>query len=416
MSSVFTFYLSRILGNKVYSSTNGSMGKLQDLIVDMGFIRPKVIAVKIKLDGSSKILDFSGFTVSKEKGQYKIICNTVSEIEVLPENTLFLLKHILDKQIVDIDGRKLVRVNDLRLASLEAGVLVVAVDVGIEGLLRRLGIAKQVKKILKPFSKSVPSKLILWDEVETIDFTNKGIKLSKAFSKLSTLHPSDLADIIEDMDSKTQAEIFASLDEEKAADVLEELETDAKIKVLESLSVEKAADVLEKMPADEVADLLDEIDEDKAEELLDEMENEASEEVRELMEYPDNSVGSLMATDYISFSDKMTVNDTILELRRLKPESDTIYYLYVVDSRERLIGTVSLRDIIVSCPDTTLSSIMNKNVIHVCDNDKIDSLAEIISKYSLLAIPVVDEEMKMMGVVVIDDVVYDLMKRKKRKI
>jgi CBS domain-containing protein len=392
------------------------MGKLQDLIVDMGFIRPKVIAVKIKLDGSSKILDFSGFTVSKEKGQYKIICNTVSEIEVLPENTLFLLKHILDKQIVDIDGRKLVRVNDLRLASLEAGVLVVAVDVGIEGLLRRLGIAKQVKKILKPFSKSVPSKLILWDEVETIDFTNKGIKLSKAFSKLSTLHPSDLADIIEDMDSKTQAEIFASLDEEKAADVLEELETDAKIKVLESLSVEKAADVLEKMPADEVADLLDEIDEDKAEELLDEMENEASEEVRELMEYPDNSVGSLMATDYISFSDKMTVNDTILELRRLKPESDTIYYLYVVDSRERLIGTVSLRDIIVSCPDTTLSSIMNKNVIHVCDNDKIDSLAEIISKYSLLAIPVVDEEMKMMGVVVIDDVVYDLMKRKKRKI
>jgi Mg2+ transporter MgtE len=322
----------------------------------------------------------------------------------------------LTKQIVDIDGRKLVRVNDLRLASLEAGVLVVAVDVGIEGLLRRLGIAKQVKKILKPFSKSVPSKLILWDEVETIDFTNKGIKLSKAFSKLSTLHPSDLADIIEDMDSKTQAEIFASLDEEKAADVLEELETDAKIKVLESLSVEKAADVLEKMPADEVADLLDEIDEDKAEELLDEMENEASEEVRELMEYPDTSVGSLMATDYISFSDKMTVNDTILELRRLKPESDTIYYLYVVDSRERLIGTVSLRDIIVSCPDTTLSSIMNKNVIHVCDNDKIDSLAEIISKYSLLAIPVVDEEMKMMGVVVIDDVVYDLMKRKKRKI
>lgn len=416
MSSVSTFYLSRILGNKVFSSENGTMGKLQDLIVDVGFIRPKVIAVKIKVDGNSKILDFSGFTIIKEKGQYKIICNSFSEIEVLPENTLYLVKHILDKQIVDIDGRKLVRVNDLRLACLVSGVLVIAVDVGIEGLLRRLGIAKPVKKILKPFAKSVPGKLILWDEVETIDFTNKGIKLSKAYSKLSTLHPSDLADIIEDMDSKTQAEIFASLDEEKAADVLEELETDAKIKLLESLSVEKAADVLEKMPADEVADLLDEIDEDKAEELLDEMENEASEEVRELMEYPDNSVGSLMATDYISFREIMTVNDTILELRRLKPEPDTIYYLYVVDNREKLIGTVSLRDIIVSDPDTTLSSIMNKNVIHVLDSDKVDSLAEIISKYSLLAIPVVDEEMKMMGVVVIDDVVYDLMKRKKRKI
>jgi Mg/Co/Ni transporter MgtE len=134
------------------------------------------------------------------------------------------------------------------------------------------------------------------------------------------------------------------------------------------------------------------------------------------MEYPENSVGSLMATDYISFGEKMTVGETINELRRLKPESDTIYYLYVIDSREKLIGTVSLRDIIVSEPDTTLDLIMNKNVIHVYDNDKIDSLAEIISKYSLLAIPVVDTDMKMLGVVIIDDVIYDLLKRRKRKI
>ncbi len=416
MSAVSTFYLSRIIGNKIFSGEYSIIGKLQDLIVDVNFIRPRIVAAKVKTGGQSKILDFSGFTISKENGQYLIKCNKVSKVEILNENTLYLVKHILDKQIVDMDGRKLVRVNDLRMAILASGVLLVAVDVGIEGILRRLGIAKPIKKMLKPFAKSVPSKLILWDEVETIDFSNKGIKLSKAYSKLSTLHPSDLADIIEDLDSKTQAEIFASLDEERAADVLEELETEAKIKVIGSMPLEKAADVLEKMPADEVADLLDEIDEQKAEELLDEMENEASEEVRGLMEYPENSVGSLMATDYISFSEKMTVSETINELRRLKPEPDTIYYLYVVDGRENLIGTVSLRDIVISEPDTVLNDIMNKNVIHVYDNDKIDSLAEIISKYSLLAIPVVDADMKMLGVVVIDDVVYDLMKRKRRKV
>lgn len=416
MTTVSTFYLSRILGNKVFSDKHEVIGKLQDIIVDVSFIRPKVVAAKVKIGGQSKVLDFSSFTIFKDKGQYLIECCCISETEVLAENTLYLSKHILDKQIVDMDGRKLVRVNDLRMAILASGILLVAVDVGIEGILRRLGAAKPIKKVLKPFSKSVPSKLILWDEVEAIDFSTKGIKLSKAYSKLSTLHPSDLADIIEDLDSKTQVEIFTSLDEEKAADVLEELETEAQIKVIESLSVEKAADVLEKMPADEVADLLDEISEEKAEELLDEMESEASEEVRELMEYPENSVGSLMATDYISFGEKMTVTETINELRRLKPESDTIYYLYVIDSHENLIGTVSLRDIIVSEPNTTLDSIMNKKVIHVYDNDKIDSLAEIISKYSLLAIPVVDADMKMLGVVIIDDVIYNLLKRRKRKI
>lgn len=415
MFSVSTFYLSRILGNKIYSQNQKAIGKLQDLIVDVSFIRPKVIALKVKMGNSTRIIDFSGCDILKDKGQYILICKKIDDIDVSGENTLFLKKNVLDRQIVDMDGRKLVRVNDLRLAILSSGTYSVAVDVGIEGLLRRLGVAKQIKKILKPFGKSIPSQLILWDEVETIDFTHEGLRLSKAYSKLSTLHPSDLADILEDLDIKTQAAIFASLDEEKAADVLEELETDAQLNIIESMSLEKAADVLEKMPADEVADILDEMEEEKAEELLSEMEDETSEEIRELMEYAENTVGSLMTTDYISFNENMTVNETIIELRRLKPESDTIYYLYVLDDTGRLLATVSLRDIIISDPDTTLNQIMNSNIIYVYDNDKIDSLAEIITKYSLLAIPVVDEEMIMLGMVVIDDVVYNLLKRKRRK-
>ena len=299
--------------------------------------------------------------------------------------------------------------------SLSNGTYVVAVDVGLEGILRRLAVAKQIKWLLKPFKKSVPGKLILWEEVETIGVSNTDIKLLKPQSKLSTLHPSDLADIIEDLDDKTQREIFASLDQEKAADVLEELDTDAQINILESLSIEKAADVLELMPADEVADILDEMEDDRVEELLSEMEEESSDEVRELMEYADNTVGSLMNTDYISFNQNLTVDETLSDLRKQKPESDTIYYLYVLDDNEKLISTVSLRDIVISEPNVRLYEIMNKKVIYVYDNDKIDTIAEIISKYSLLAVPVVDEEMKMMGMVVIDDIVYDLLKRRRRK-
>jgi Mg/Co/Ni transporter MgtE len=169
------------------------------------------------------------------------------------------------------------------------------------------------------------------------------------------------------------------------------------------------------MPADEVADILDDLEKEKVEELLDEMEDTASDEVRELMEYPDNSVGSLMTTDFFSFNENMTVDDTLKELRRLKPPSDTIYYLYVLDDQEHLVATVSLRDLIVAEPSTTLSEIMNRKVIKVNDNDRIDSLAEIISKYNLIAIPVIDQEQKMAGMVIIDDVVFTLLKTRRRK-
>ena len=415
MMQVSTFYLSRILGNKVFSDKGNAIGKIKDIIVDVSFIRPKIIAIKLKIGRTSRIIDFSNVIISKINGQYSIKCHALEDIDVSQGNTMSLVKNVLDKQIVDMDGRKVVRVNDLKLAVLSNGTYTVAVDVGIEGLLRRLGIAKPIKKIIKPIGMSVPSKLILWEEVETIDFSNAGIKLSKSYAKLATLHPSDLADIIEDMDDKTQAAVFASLDEEKAADVLEELETDDQINLLESLSIEKAADVLEKMPADEVADILNELEEDKAEQLLSEMDNESSEEVRELMEYAENTVGSLMTTDYISFNQSMSVDDTINELRKQKPESDTIYYLYVLDDNEKLISTVSLRDVVISDPGTKLYQIMNNKVVYVFDHDKIDSIAEIITKYSLLAVPVVDEEMKMLGMVVIDDIVYDLLKRKRRK-
>lgn len=410
-----TFYLSRVIGNKIYSAQDKPIGKLKDLVVDLSFIRPKIIGVKAKINGTFKIIDFSQISISKKSGQYVLICNEEKDLDISQDNLILLAKQVLDRQIVDMDGRKVVRVNDLRLAVLSNGVYVVAVDVGFEGLLRRLGVAKPLKRLLAVFGLNIPGNLILWDEVAAIDFSHAGIKLSKEYSKLSTLHPSDLADILEDLDRNTQFSIFTSLDEEKAADVLEELETEAQLNVLGSLSIEKAADVLEKMPADEVADILDEMQEERAEELLNEMESEASEEVRELMEYADNTVGSIMTTDYISFNENQTVDEIIAELRRLKPESDSIYYLYVLDNRERLIATVSLRDIVISESGTRLKEIMNQNVISINDNEDINTLAEIISKYSLLAVPVIDENMIMAGVVVIDDVVHRLLKANRRR-
>lgn len=413
MSKIKSFYLSRFLGVTVRTEDDDTVGKIHDLVATVD--NPsRVVAVVLQTRGEGKrLLDITPFRIVKIKNRYLITCDLVTEVDP-PADCLFLRRQILDKQIVDIDGKKVVRVNDVRLASISSGIFVVAVDVGVEGLLRRLGVSRVVKQPLQWFGHSVSSRYILWENMEPLVPPLSHLKLTMASSRLNTLHPSELADIIEDLDVKTRTALFEALDHERAADVLGELETEAQYSILDQLTVEKAADLLEKLPPDEVADILDDLNEDKAEALLQEMEQETSAEVRELMEYPDDTVGSLMTTDFISFRKNMTVEETIIELRRLKPKSDMIYYLYVVDEEERLEAVLALRDLIVSEPGTLLSDIMNKKIIFVYDMDPLHSLVEIISKYSLLAIPVVDQDRTMLGTVIIDDVVYELLKPKKR--
>jgi magnesium transporter len=400
-----SIYLSRILGNKILSQEYQIIGKLVDLAVTNDLQNPRVVAAKVDTRDGIKNLNWQFFSVNKQRGQYRLTCSKIEEVPT--EKLLFLKRSIVDRQIIDVNGRKVVRVNDIRLVLLTSGFFVVAVDIGTEGLFRRLGIAKPLKKL----GIKIPAKLLLWQDVETVFTPNENIVLSKTYNKLSTLHPSDLADIIEDFDTKTGMALFSGLGKEKSADVLEEMEEDAQLKVLENLEPEKAADILEEMPADEVADILDGLREDKAEELLNEMEKEASEEVRELMQYDEELVGSLMTTDVISFRSDYTIEKTLSTLRELKPDEDQIYYIFVTNMRNRLIGTVSLRDIVISQPNITLKSLIHKDFVYMKDTDKIDELVKLISKYNLFAIPIVNDQMNLVGAVIINDVMFELNKK-----
>lgn len=404
-----SFYLSRILGNKIYTEDKKILGKLIDVEIAEDIKNPKAMALKIKTNKTYKYIDAKYVNVNEEKGQYVLTCLKVNEID-RSKDTFSLVKYILDKQIIDINGRKVVRVNDIKLAVLNGGIYALAVDIGMDGLLRRLGMAKPLKKVLNKFDKEVSNKLLLWDNVAALLPSNESIMLSKSYEKLLTLHPSDLADILEEFDSKTAAEIFLKLDNSRAADVLEEMETDMQVDMLKTIDVGKAADILEEMPPDEVADILDDLDEEDAEELLNNMEQQASSEVRELMEYDDKAVGSLMSTDFISLKSEYTAEHSINYLRELKPEEENIYYLYVTDSGDRLCGVVSLRNLIISEPDIKLQEIMNKEMTYVYDTDAITELIKIVSKYNLLAVPVVNKEMVLIGMVVLNDVIYELIK------
>jgi magnesium transporter len=417
-----TFYLSQILGKRFISPEGKILGVIRDFLIDTTTqpapepIRPRVIAVKVRVGNDTRIYDFATFEVKKFKRKLKVTCYEIHEAtdEIKP-NCLWLAENILDKQIVDINGRKLVRVNDVRMVMIPSGTYAIAVDVGIEGLLRRIGIGGFIETALDPVNVSIPGKMILWDDIETVDFSHSNIKLSKSSSKLRTLHPSDLADIIEDLDRATRTSVFASLDEEQAADVLEELEPKAQIEIAESLPVEKMADLLEKMPADEAADLLDVLEEEKAIKILDEMEKESSEEVRELLEYPDKVVGSIMTTDFLTFNENMTVEETISEIRKVQPEPSNIYSIFVTDKNNKLVVAISLMELIIANPSLKLKEITKQKPLTVFDQDKVDSLAELVSKYNLLAVPVINHAMEMEGVVVVEDIVEDLLNRRKTR-
>jgi len=422
MTSLTTFYLSGIIGKEAFDSDGDAVGIIKDLLISAvpsGQNDPNaqlVKGIRLKIKKDSRFYSFKTFRVVKAREFLNVTCSDLVELskdEV--DNGLLLVENILDKQIVDMNGRKLVRVNDVRLATLPAGTFTVAVDIGIEGILRRIGISVPMKRILSLFRVSIPTKYIIWDDVQAIDFSNLNIKLSKSYAKLHTLHPSDLADILEDLGKKSSTSVFSALDEEKAADVLEELETHAQIHIVESLPVNKMADVLEKMPADEVADILDELEDDKAELLLKEMEEESSQEVRDLLEYDDDLVGSIMTTDYLSFSGSKTVEEVLKELRLRKPEAPELYNLFVTEKDDKLVGTFNLRDLVVAEPEKMISQIMKSEPVSLFDDQKTGAIAEIVSKYNLLAVPVIDREEQLQGMVVVDDVVEDLISERKTR-
>lgn len=403
----YSIYLSRILANKIYNEKKQVIGTLNDLAVNTESVNPKVLAAQIKTKDGIKFLVWSHFSVSEEKGQFILSCNKIEETQL--NNLMLLKRYVLDKQIIDVNGRKVVRVNDVRLVFMTTDLVVAAVDIGAEGLLRRLALAKPAKFL----GFKIPSKLMLWTDVATT-FTNKDIILSKTYDKLSVLHPSDLADIIEDFDTNTGMIIFSSFDNSKAADVLEELDEDVQIHLLNHLPADKAADILEEMPADEVADILDGMKDSKVEELLNNMERDASHEVRGLLQYDDNLVGSLMTKDFIMYSKDLTVKQTLINIKELNPPEDICYYIYVVGDDKKLLGAISLINIFTSESNLTLERLMNKTHLYMFDNDEVDDLVKDICKYSLMAVPIVNDKKHLIGQVVISDVLYELMKHQKR--
>ena len=241
----------------------------------------------------------------------------------------------------------------------------------------------------------------MWDDVESLEMVNNNLQISVPYKKLSTLHPADLADILENLDANSRKQIFESLDEDLAADTLEEIEQ-----------------VLENMPNDEIADILDELDDDEREKILVNLETEDAEEVKELLKYEDETVGSIMSKDFISFNLDITIGEIIDILRESNPEDEELNSIFIKDEEERVIGIIELKDLILNNGNVKVKEIMDENINSLKHTESINEAVEIASKYDLLAIPVVDNNEVLIGVVnthdLIDEVLYPMWKKKNK--
>jgi magnesium transporter len=324
---------------------------------------------------------------------------------------VWLARDVLDRQVVDTDGRRVVRVNDLQLANSGPDLLLVGADIGIRGILRRLGLESAAKSIARLLGRDLPMALVSWDVVQQFSTNHDGerpaaedaLHLRISGSRIAKLHPADIADIVEDLGAKERSAVFNTLTEEIAADTLEEMELDDQVSVIEHMDDRRASEILDEMPPDEVADILTELPDERAQDLLRLMEREEAADVRELLAYGEDTAGGLMTTELVAVPETLNAQECINELRRMEPDAESIYYVFVVDTAEQLRGVLSLRDLIVAPPDTPIGEIMIRDVVAVGVNDGKGEVAAVLTKYNLLAVPVVDEEFRLQGVVTVDD-------------
>ncbi|MGG7177992.1 magnesium transporter MgtE N-terminal domain-containing protein [Clostridium paraputrificum] len=418
MNRLSVFLYTQILGKKILDEFGDALGELKDVYVTTDEGYPRVIGYKLRKDGATFHYEFRNISIYDDNG--KIVIKTIGSREILPRTYTYLLsQHLLDKKIVDINGKKVVRVNDLRIAEITGEYRVVAVETGPLARFRRAGMAGFGKMLYKIIRKDYEDKILMWDDVESVEMVNDNLQLSDSYKKLSALHPADLADILEDLDESSRKQLFESLDEDLAADTFEEIEDEYKGSLIKELSETKTAELLENMGNDEIADLLDELDEEEKEKILVNLEKDDAEEVQELLQYEDESVGSMMSKDFISFGLNLTVEETIDILKEMQPDEDVMYYIYVTDEEDRVKGIVILRDLLLSNGSVKLEEIMEDNITTVRHDEPIEEVIEQASKYDLLSTAVVDENERLVGIVqlhdIVDEILYPLWRKKNRK-
>jgi magnesium transporter len=393
-------YLSDLIGLPVRDSAGAPLARLLDLIIRPDFVEPypPVTGLVARLRRRAFFIPWDQVARADEVG---ITLNSAT-VSLEPfrrrEGEVLLVRDVLDKQLVDVEGRRVVRANDLQITLRDGKLGIVAVDVSQRAIVRRL--------LPRRWRQGAETRaLIDWTDLEIFAGQLPTVKLKVPHDRLARLHPVDIARIIDALSYRQGAEIVESLDLETAADTLEEMSPARQADILEGMDEERAADILDEMEPDDAADLLADLSEQKAESLLDKMDPEQAEDVRDLMAYEEDTAGGIMTPEMVMVPVELSVGEAMRYLRERAEMPELIYYVYVVDSltEGRLLGVLSLRDLLLADPAADVSSVMETDLQTARPDDEARDVARIIAEYNLLALPVTDDQGHLLGVVTVDD-------------
>ena len=401
------FYLTRLLGKPVVDAAGEEIGTINDVAIATGEIFPRVTALAfVGPDKTPFMLSWRKF-VEDVNDERVLLCESRTRLRFsyLQPDEVLLARDLLNKQIVDTQGMKVVRVNDLKLSESANQLRLLGAEVGVRGVLRGISplLERAVERVVRLVGRTLTETIIAWNYMDLLDRDLSHVQLSVSHKRLHELHPADVADILETLSANQRGRVFDHLDNAAAALAISELEDEYQAQVFADLTDQRASDILEMMDPDDAADIIGDLDYDKAETLLRLMGVRESRQIRKLLGYKENSAGGIMTPEVTTVTEDMTVQQVIDHLRGAAAENESIYYVFVIEGDRRLVGVVSLRDLLVSAPETHVADIIKRDVITVEPDDDQEDVAETMSKYDLLALPVVDESGRILGIVTVDD-------------
>lgn len=407
----YFIFLSEIIGLPIIDKqSNKKIGFVYDVVALFEDTFPVVKGLIIKKNFKSEnyYLPLSQISeIIENKTVYAIECENLFDSKAQLDEKFILLKETFwDKQIVNISGSKVVRVNDLQLLRENSIVIAVHIDVGFTGFLRRLGWYKIIFALVQfLFSYELEDKLITWKYIQPISYTSVfgSLQLKKTAQLLQKLHPEDIADILLDLGFDDRLSIFKSLEKELAAKTLQELPQNFSSQIADSISVEKLTEVINELPIDEAVDIIEELSFERKNDLFELLPQDTVSEISELMEHSHRSAGSLMNTDFAVARHNETIADILMKIKTEFIETESLYYVYIIDDEEKLIGVVTLRKLLSSEPNEIVKDLLIQNVVSVDIYESVKNVAKVFFKYNFHTLPVIDEENKIQGIITLKD-------------
>lgn len=402
-------YLSQMLGLPVMDANGEELGKISDLAIQTGEVFPRVTSLAFKGPGKVPFMiswrKYVGDFDEETGIQLKVVATDIRFSYLQPAEVL-LARDLMDRQIVDTQGKKLVRVNDLKLSDAGSQLRLIGAEVGLRGILRGLApwLERAVCAVAKAWKRPINEHIIAWNYMDLLDRDLSKVQLSVSHTRLDELHPADVADILEQLDPQQRAAVFEHLDDEQAGDAIQEMEDEFQADAIGDLDEHRASRLLGDMDPDVAADIVNDLPYEKAEKLLQLMGVEDAQDIRALLGYRDGTAGARMTTQYVALHDTETVGDTIAVLRQLDEDHPSVHCLYVLDDDDKLEGVLSLRTLVLAHDvNVPLRDLMYTEVITCPPEEDEEQVAAEISKYDLPAMPVVDENDRLLGIVTFDD-------------